>query len=63
MSLWLIYLNYFSGSTQTTLNDFDNGHYFYTINWNKESVVEPDLKPAAVINHIILEGVINFYDH
>ncbi len=28
----LIYLNYFSGSTLSQMNDFDNGHYFYTIN-------------------------------
>ncbi len=28
----LIYLNYFSGSTPTQMNDFDNGHYFYAIN-------------------------------
>ncbi len=52
MSLCLIYLNYFSGSRPTQINDFDNGHYFYTINQNKESVVEPDVKPATVMNHI-----------
>ncbi len=63
MSLCLIYLNYFSGSTPTQMNDFDNGHYVYTINENKESVVEPDMKPAAVINHSTLEGVVHFYDH
>ncbi len=32
MSLGLIYLNYFGGSTPTQINDFDNGHYVYTIN-------------------------------
>ncbi len=45
------------------MNDFDNGHYVYTINENKESVVEPDVKPAAVVNHSTLEGVVHFYDH
>ncbi len=30
---------------------------------NKESVVKPDVKPAAVMNHSTLEGVIHFYDH
>ncbi len=44
------------------MNDFENGHYLYTINQNKESVVEPDVKPA-VMNHSTLEGVIHFYDH
>ncbi len=63
MSLCLIYLNYISASTLTQMNDFDNGHYFYTINENKESVVEPDVKPAAVINHSTLEGVFHFYDN
>ncbi len=63
MSLHLIYLNYFSGSTLTKMNDFDNGHYFYTRNLNKKSVVEPDVKPAAVMNHSTLEGVIHFYNH
>ncbi len=58
MSLCLICLNYFSGSTPAHINDFDNGHYLYTINQNKESVVEPD-----VMNHSTLEGVIHFYDH
>ncbi len=50
MSLCLIYFNYFSGSRPTQINDFDNVHYFYTINQNKESVVEPDVKPASVMN-------------
>ncbi len=63
MSLCLIYLNYISASTPTQMNDFDNGHYFYTINENTESVVEPDVKPAAVMNHSTLEGVIHFYDN
>ncbi len=45
------------------MNDCDNGHYFYTIHLNKESVVEADVKPAAVMNHSTLEGVIHFYDH
>ncbi len=63
MSLCLIYFNYFSGSTPTQMNDCDNGHYFYTIHLNKESVVEADVKPAAVMNHSTLEGVIHFYDH
>ncbi len=54
MSLCLIYLNYFSGSAPTKINDLDNGHYFYTINKKKESVVEPDVKPAAVMNHSTL---------
>ncbi len=62
MSLRLIYLNYFSGSTPTKINDFDNGHYFYTINKNKDSVVEPDVKPSDVMNHSPLEGVVNSYD-
>ncbi len=35
-------------------------HYFYTINENKESVAEPDVRPAAVMNHCTLEGVVNF---
>ncbi len=61
MSLCLIYLNYFRGSTPTQMNDF--GHYFSTINLNKESVVEPDVKPAAVMNHSTLEGDVHFYDH
>ncbi len=42
------------------MNDFDNGHYFYTINLNEESVVEPDVKPAAVMNHSPLEVVVHF---
>ncbi len=63
MSLCLISLNYFCGSTPTQMNDFNNGHYFYTINYNKESVIEPDVKPAAVMNHSSLEGVVKFYDH
>ncbi len=42
------------------MNDFDNGHYFYTINEIKESVIEPDVKPVAVMNHSALEGVVNF---
>ncbi len=42
------------------MNDFDNGHYFYTINKNKESIVEPDVKPADVMNHNTLEGVVHF---
>ncbi len=62
MSLCLISLNYFSGSTATQMNDFDNGRYFYTINENKESV-EPDVKPAAVMNHSTLEGVVHLSDH
>ncbi len=45
------------------MNDFDNGHCVYTINLNKESVVEPDVKPAAVMNHRTLEGVVHFYNH
>ncbi len=57
MTLCLIYLNYFSVSTPTQMNDFDHGHYFNTINQNKGSVVEPDVKPAAVMNHSTLEGV------
>ncbi len=36
---------------------------FNTINENKESVVEPDVKPAAVMNHCTLGGVVHFYDH
>ncbi len=63
MSLCLISLNYFSGSTATQINDFDNGHHSYTINENKESVAEPDVRPAAVMNHCTLEGVVHFYDH
>ncbi len=63
MSLCLIYLNYFRGSTPTQINDFDNGHYFYTIHLNKESVVEPDVKPAAVMNHSTLEGDVYLHDH
>ncbi len=38
------------------MNDFNNGLYFYT-NLNKESVVEPDVKPKALMNHSTLEGV------
>ncbi len=56
MSLCLIYLSNVFVSTPTQMNEFDNGHYFYTINLNKESVVEPDVKPAAVMNHSTLEG-------
>ncbi len=63
MSLFLIYFNYFSGSSPTQMKDFDNGHYFYTIHKNKESVAEPDVKPTAVMNHSTLAGVIHFYDH
>ncbi len=62
MSLCLIYLNYFCGSTLTQMNDFDNGHYFYTINSNKESVVEPDVKPAAVMNHSTLKDVLKSFE-
>ncbi len=51
---------FFCGSTPTQINDFDNGHYVYTINENKESVVEPDVKPAAVMNHSTLVGVVHF---
>ncbi len=42
------------------MNDVDNGHYLYTIYSNKESVVEPDLKPAAVVNHSTLEVLFFF---
>ncbi len=45
------------------MNDVDNGHYFYTVNECKESVVESEVKPAAVMNHSTLDGVIQFYDH
>ncbi len=60
MSLCLIYLNYFCESTPTRINDFNNGYYFYTINKKKESVVVPDVKSAALMNHNTLEGVIHF---
>ncbi len=48
MSLCLIYFN---GSKPTQMNVFDNSHYVY--NTLKQGIsVEPDVKPAAVMNHM-----------
>lgn len=44
------------------MNDSDNGHNL-DIQWNKtESIVEPGVNPAAVMEHSTLEGA-DFYDN
>ncbi len=57
MSLCLIYLNNF--------NDFDNVFWILCLyNKLKQGIsVEPDVKPAAVMNRSTLEGVVHLYDH
>ncbi len=56
--MFMFNLNYFSGSTSTQMNDFDNGHYFYKLKQGISSRTR--CETASVMNLSTLEGVIYF---